>query len=162
MKTLAVWTFSTHDAADAAVERLRPLAAGHRVSIDDAAAVSWPSARRRPELLELGCLTGPGALWRGFWGLLLGLIFLSPLAGLTFGAGAGAVAGSLADIGIDGTFIKHVRREVTAGTSAVLLLAEGPAVDRIAEALHDFDKRLRRANLDSEQQRRLRDAFIEV
>src|SRR6187549_3307606 len=101
MKTLAVWTFPAHDAADPAVAQLRALAAHHRVSVDDAVAVSWPNGRRRPALRELGSVTGPGALWGGFWGLLLGLIFLAPLAGPAFGAGAGAVAGSLAAVGID-------------------------------------------------------------
>src|SRR3954466_599021 len=104
--------FQTPAGADEALERLLPLAPQGLIARGDAAVVSWPASRRKPKVRELGSLTGPGALWGGFWGLLLGLIFLVPLAGLAFGAGAGAVAGGLVDVGIDDAFIKRIRAEV--------------------------------------------------
>ena len=161
MKTLAVWSSPTTDGADTALDRLRALAVERRIAVDDAAAVSWPRSRRRPELSEQGSLVGPGALWSGFWGLFVGLIFVTPLAGLSLGAAAGAVAGSLADVGIDGAFIKHVRKEVVPGTSAAFVLAEAAAIDRTAAALGDLEGRLRRADLDAAQSRHLWRAFVE-
>ena len=125
MDTLTVWTFPTAEGADEAVDRLRSLAEQGRITVDDAAVVSWPASRRKPKVRELGSLTGPGALWGGFWGLLLGLIFLVPLAGLAFGAGAGAVAGGLVDVGIDDAFIKRIRAEVEPGTSAAFVVSRG-------------------------------------
>lgn len=159
MNTLTVWRSATAHGADEALERLQPLARQRLISIDDAAVVSWPQTRRKPKVRELGALTGPGALWGGFWGLLLGLIFLVPIAGLAFGAGAGAVAGSLVDVGIDDGFIKRVRAEVTPGTSALFLLSHGAVVDRVAEAVADLDLQLLRSNLSEEEEQRLRAAF---
>ena len=161
MNTLTVWTFPTAEGADEAVDRLRALAGVGRISVDDAAVVSWPESRRKPKVRELGSLTGPGALWGGFWGLLLGLIFLVPLAGLAFGAGAGAVAGGLIDVGIDDAFIKRVRAEVTPGTSAAFVLSHGAAADAVAEALGDLDVRLLRSNLSADEEEQLRAMFAD-
>jgi uncharacterized membrane protein len=159
MNTLTVWTFPTAEGADRAVDRLRSLADDGRISVDDAAVVSWPESRRKPKVRELGSLTGPGALWGGFWGLVLGLIFLVPLAGLAFGAGAGAVAGGLVDVGIDDAFIKRIRADVTPGTSAAFVLSHGATADAVADALRDLDMKLLRSNLSAEEEAQLRAMF---
>ena len=161
MNTLTVWTFPTADGADRAVDRLRSLAGDGRITVDDAAVVSWPESRRKPKVHELGSLTGPGALWGGFWGLLLGLIFLVPLAGLAFGAGAGAVAGGLVDVGIDDAFIKRIRADVTPGTSAAFVLSHGATADVVADALRDLDMQLLRSNLTVEEEEQLRAMFAD-
>ena len=161
MDTLTVWTFPTAEGADEAVDRLRSLAKQGLIAIDDAAVVSWPPARRKPKVRELGSLTGPGALWGGFWGLLLGLIFLVPLAGLAFGAGAGAVAGGLVDVGIDDAFIKRIRAEVEPGTSAAFIVSRGADADAVAEALRDHDVRLLRSNLSKDEEAQLRATFAD-
>ena len=161
MDTLTVWTFPTAEGADRAVDRLRSLAEEGRITVDDAAVVSWPATRRKPKVHELGSLTGPGALWGGFWGLLLGLIFLVPLAGLAFGAGAGAVAGGLVDVGIDDAFIKRIRAEVAPGTSAAFILSHGATADTVAEALRDLDLNLLRSNLSAAEEARLRAMFVD-
>jgi hypothetical protein len=44
-----------------------------------------------------------------FWGMLFGLIFLTPLFGLAVGAAIGALGGAFRDYGIDDDFIKRVR-----------------------------------------------------
>ena len=53
-------------------------------------------------------LTATGAISGGFWGSLIGLIFLNPLLGLAAGAAAGAVSGALSDVGINDTFMKDL------------------------------------------------------
>lgn len=161
MNTLTVWTFPTAEGADRAVDRLRSLAETGRITVDDAAVVAWPESRRKPKVRELGSLTGPGALWGGFWGLLLGLIFLVPLAGLAFGAGAGAVAGGLVDVGIDDAFIKRIRADVTPGTSAAFVLSHGATADVVAEELRDLDVQLLRSNLSAEEEAQLRAMFAD-
>ena len=45
-----------------------------------------------------------------------------PLLGLAVGAAAGALGGSLADVGIDDDFIAAVKAKVTPGTSALFVL----------------------------------------
>jgi uncharacterized membrane protein len=161
MTSVTAWTFPTADGVDGALSRLRSLADRGLICVDDAAAVSWPPSRRRPKLRELGSLTGPGMLWGGFWGWLLGMIFLTPLAGLAFGAAAGAVVGSLVDVGIDGAFITQVRTEVRAGTSALFVLSHGATVDAMSDALSDLDVRLVRSDLTDDEETELRAIFTE-
>src|ERR1044072_1660791 len=61
-----------------------------------AALVSWPPGHRKPSVRDLGGVTHPGALWGGFWGVVLALIFLTPLARPTVRAPAGGVLGRAA------------------------------------------------------------------
>jgi len=46
-------------------------------------------------------LTAAGALGGGFWGMLLGLLFLNPFLGAAIGATAGPLSGRFTDIGIN-------------------------------------------------------------
>lgn len=160
MNTLTAWRFDDPSGAEGALARVRVLAEQGLIRIDDAALVSWPMTRRRPQTRELGSLTGAGALWGGGWGLVLGMAFLAPLAGLAIGAGTGAVVGSLSGVGIDDAFIEQVRERVTPGTSALFLLTHAAVVDRVAAELSDLEMELVRSNLDPDQERRLREAFV--
>jgi uncharacterized membrane protein len=159
MKRLTVWKFDGPLAAGEAVHRLEPLAEHGRIAVDDATLVSWPRARRKPSTCDLGSLTGPGALWGGSWGVLLGLIFLTPIAGPTFGAGAGAVAGSLTDFGIDDDFIKRVRDAVTPGTSALFIFSAPAVADALTPELDGAE--VVRCDLSIEQEQRLSAALGE-
>jgi uncharacterized membrane protein len=161
VNTLTVWRFETPDGADAGLANLRTLAEAGRAAVDDAALVSWPAGRRTPRTRELGSITGPGGLWHGFWGMLLGLIFLTPLAGPAFGAAAGAVAGSLGDFGVADDFVKRVRDSITPGTSAIFILSTRASAGRIADALGRLGAEALRTELSVEQEQRLRDALAD-
>jgi uncharacterized membrane protein len=161
MNTLSAWIFPSEDGADAAVLRLRPLAAEGLISVDDAAIAPWPHAHRKPSMRELGSLSGPGALWGGFWGLVLGMIFVTPLAGPAFGAAAGAMAGSLIEFGVEDSFFTGVRAGVRPGTSALFVLSHATTAAAIADELGDLGPRLLRSDLSEEEERRLRSTFAE-
>src|SRR6516165_12682529 len=66
-------------------------------------------------------LTAAGAISGGFWGALIGLIFLNPVLGLAIGAGAGAASGALTDVGINDNFMKGVAGGMTPGSSALFV-----------------------------------------
>lgn len=161
MYTFTVWTFPTPAGADDAERILRSRDEPWLIAVEDAALISWPETFRKPTMRDIGSLEGPGALWAGFWGLLLGLIFLAPLSGLAFGAAAGVVAGSLADIGIDDAFVRGIRADVTPGTSALFVLSHYAAIEPLTAALKDLDPRLLRANLTADEEERLRAVFAE-
>ena len=72
-------------------------------------------------------LTAHGAVSGGFWGALVGLIFLNPLLGMAVGATAGAVSGGLADVGIDDKFMGDGRRHAARELCAVRPGQEGHA-----------------------------------
>ena len=46
-------------------------------------------------------ILGTGVKSGYFWGLLIGILFLSPLLGAVLGAAGGALGGALSDIGVD-------------------------------------------------------------
>src|SRR4051812_26770163 len=161
MNTLVVWRFADPDGAAATLPRLHRLVSAGEATVDDAALVSWPPGHRKPSTTTLGSLTGPGRLWGGSWGVLLALIFIVPIAGPTFGAAAGAVAGTLSDFGIADDFVKHVREEVGPGTSALLVVTTQASAERLAAALADVASLTARSALSPAEEQHLRDALGE-
>jgi uncharacterized membrane protein len=131
------------------------------ITLQDAAVVSWPVDRKKPQTRQLSGMAGAGAAMGALWGMLFGLIFFVPLLGMAIGAGMGALGGSLADIGIDDDFIKQVREKVTPGTSALFALTSGATEDRVIEELKQFDFEIISTNLPAEQEQKLREAFGE-
>src|ERR1700681_2205633 len=119
MATLTVWKFPTAEGAEEAVQTLERLQSEQLIQVHDAAVVSCPQGKKQPRTRQLHNLAGAGALGGAFWGLLFGLIFFVPLFGMAIGAAAGALGGAMTDVGIDDSFIKRVREQVTPGTSAL-------------------------------------------
>lgn len=157
-ETISVWRFEDARTAAHVLPRLAPLAANGG-DVHDAAMVSWPAGHRKPSTRDLGGLTGPGTLWGGFWGVLLALIFLTPLAGPRFGAAAGAVAGSLADFGVEDDFVKRIRELVRPGNSAIFLIGGRTSPDRVAAVLDDVAVEMLRTDLSDEETQRLHEAL---
>jgi uncharacterized membrane protein len=79
-----------------------------------------------------------GAVSGGFWGMLIGLIFLNPLLGVAVGAGAGAVSGALTDIGVDDKMMKELAASFKPGCSAVFVLVRKATGDKVLEGLKEF------------------------
>src|SRR5690606_35072257 len=76
----------------------------------------------KTKLDQVANLTAAGAVGGGFWGMLIGLIFLNPLLGAAIGAGAGAISGKLSDIGLDDKMMKEVGESLKPGSSALFVL----------------------------------------
>src|SRR3954469_20701375 len=131
MATMSVWKFPTADGAVRAEDTLQELQRKGLIQIHDAAIVTYPEGAKKPKTRQLRNMTGAGALGGAFWGMLFGLIFFIPLLGLAIGAGMGALTGSMTDVGIDDSFIKRMRDEITPGTSALFLLTTGAVVDKV-------------------------------
>ena len=161
MATLAVLKFDTPQGADQMNDTLEDLQKRRLIVIQDAAIVSWPAEKKKPKTRQLHTLTGVAALEGSFWGLIFGLIFFVPLFGMAVGAAMGTVAGTLTDVGIDDSFIRQARNQVTPGTSALFLLTTGAVTDRVAEALHGQSYEVIATNLSEEQEARLRETFAD-
>jgi uncharacterized membrane protein len=161
MSTLSVWRFDTPDGAANAVQTLEDLQKQKLVTVHDAATVTWQQGAKKPKTRQLQNLTGAGALGGAFWGMLFGLLFLVPLLGAAVGAAAGALTGRLTDVGIDDTFIKRAKEEITPGTSALFVLTTDAVLDRVQDAFEGERADLLFTNLSSEQETRLREAFAD-
>jgi uncharacterized membrane protein len=159
MASLTVWKFQTPFGAEAALDKLRGLAAQQLIVVQDAAVVSWEVGKKKPTTRELHDTKLGGALGGGFWGLLFGLIFFVPILGLAIGAASGALIGSLRDVGISDSFIKSVRDQVTPGTSALFLLSSNAVMDRVKDEFSGEEAELITTNLSNEQEAKLREAF---
>jgi uncharacterized membrane protein len=133
------------------------------VSVLDAAVVTWDEGSKKPKTRELTSTAGMGALSGGFWGLLFGLIFFVPFLGAAIGAGMGALMGHFTDVGIDENFIKEVRNQVVPGTSALFLMVQSEAPDRVIEEVKaaGLNPKLIESNLSREQEEKLKAAFAE-
>lgn len=75
------------------------------IDLEDSVVVTR-NEKGKIKLDQATSLTSAGAIGGGFWGMLIGLIFLNPLLGAAVGAAAGAVSGRLTDIGIDDKMMK--------------------------------------------------------
>lgn len=80
---------------------------------------------------------------------------------MVVGAAMGALAGSMAHVGISEDFMKSVRSKVTEGTSALFLLTSDAVEDRVADAMRGFRFEIIATNLSKEDEGRLRETFAE-
>ena len=100
-----------------------------------------------------------GAVWAGLFGLILG----GPVgwvAGIAVGAGTGALAAKVVDLGISDEWVAWFREEVKPGTATVALLVED--LDRdglVKEAARFTGAELVYANLDDDTIKRVETAL---
>jgi len=71
----------------------------HLIEMEDSVVVTRTETGKT-KLDQMTSLTSAGAIGGGFWGMLIGLIFLNPLLGAALGATAGALSAKFADIGL--------------------------------------------------------------
>jgi uncharacterized membrane protein len=104
-------------------------------------------------------LTAAGAVGGGFWGMLIGLIFLNPLLGAAVGAGAGALSGALTDLGIDDSFMKELGGSLKPGGGAVFVLVKKYTADKVLEGLEPFRQqgKVLKTSLSKESETALRE-----
>lgn len=107
------------------------------IEIEDAVVVTRDQ-KGKTKLDQAVNLTSAGAIGGGFWGMLIGLIFLNPLLGAAIGAGAGALSGRLNDIGLNDKMLKDIGQSFTPGTSGLFVLVRRATVDKVLQGLKEF------------------------
>src|SRR5215467_9858658 len=83
-------------------------------------------------------LTAAGALGGGFWGLLIGLLFLNPLLGAAIGATAGAVSARFKDIGINDQMMRDLAQCFKPGSAALFVLMRKMTADKVLDGFKPF------------------------
>ena len=161
MATITGYSFNTADGAEKMVNLVQDLTRQKLITLEDAAMVSWPQGKKKPQTKHLGDMTGAGAAGGAFWGMLFGLIFFVPFFGMAVGAAMGALAGHYSNYGIDKEFIKQAQDKVTEGTSALFLMTSQAVQDKVTDAVKKsglkFD--LFYTNLSEEQENQLKEDF---
>jgi hypothetical protein len=97
MGQLVVLGFDGITAADEVLNKVRSLKAQHLIDLEDAVVVERDAdgkvhVKQAVNLTRLGATSG--GLSGAFWGMLVGLLFLNPAAGLAPGAGRGGGGGA--------------------------------------------------------------------
>ena len=157
MSDLVVIGFPDEFKADEVLIALRRLELDYLIDLEDAAIVvrnqdGKVRVKQSQELVASGALSG------GFWGLLIGLMFLEPLLGI-FGAAVGALSGALTDIGIDDNFIRELGDTIEPGTSALFILVRKSTPDKVLDELSKFEGKVLRTSLSHVDEAKLQAAL---
>jgi len=137
MSDLIVISFEDEQTAFALRAELAKLQQEYLIEMDDAVVVTKDD-KGKVKLHQAQNLTALGAVGGGFWGTLIGMIFLNPLLGAAVGAGAGALSGALADIGISNDMMKSFAESFKPGCSALFVLVRKATGDKVLAGLSEF------------------------
>lgn len=160
MSTLVVVGYKDIHKAEEVRLQLWKLQRDYLLDLEDAVVVV-KNDQGEVKLHQAVNLTSAGALSGGFWGSLIGLMFLNPLLGLVVGASAGAVSGALTDIGIDDNFMKELGATMTPGSSSLFVLLRNPtaAPDKVLEELKGTGGTILKTSLSHEDEAKLQAAL---
>lgn len=120
---------------------------------DQDGKVSYDTNAHIPGALE-------GAAFGSLWGVLLGSIFLMPLAGLAMGALAGALSGKLGEVEVDHSFKQSINDQLRPNTSAIIIRAEDTGKGaEVLERVKGFHGKVLYTNLSTEAEQELQKAL---
>lgn len=161
MASLVVIDYENEQKAEEVRQTLINMQKEYLIDLADAVIiVRDPSGKVK--LRQAHNLTAAGALSGGFWGGLIGLLFLNPLFGFAVGAAAGAVSGALSDVGIDDGFMKKLGDTLKPGSAALCVLVRKSTPDKVLDEVKKFGGTLIHTNLSHEKEEKIRAALESV
>ncbi len=149
-----------HKALEVRLELVK-LQREYLIDLEDA-VVAVKDEAGKVKLHQAFNLTASGAVSGGFWGTLIGLLFLNPLLGAAVGASAGAVSGALSDIGIDDKFMKKLADGLQPNTSILFVLVRKATPDKVVEEIKKFGGTVLQTSLSHEDEAKLQAALNEA
>ncbi|WP_433829862.1 DUF1269 domain-containing protein [Actinoplanes sp. CA-015351] len=159
MTTFTVWKFDDPGRAEQMSRILHDAAADGLVKIVDYAVVTWPKGAEKPETRHEHSSTYRHAGWGAFWGIVIGGLFLVPIAGGVLGAGIGALDKTLQGTGIGRDELERIRSQITEGTSALFVVTRDGNLDRLGERFHGLHSKLIATNLTEGEEEILLETF---
>ena len=117
--------------------RLAELQTEYLIDMEDVVVVTRDD-KGKVKLHQAQNLTAAGAVGGSFWGMLIGMLFFNPLAGMAVGAGAGALSGYFTDLGINDDFMKQIGEDLTPGSAAIFVLVKKATGDKVIDKLKAF------------------------
>jgi len=162
MSNLVVFGFDGVHTADEVFNKFYSMRGTGHADLDDACIVERDASGQ----IHIKQAVNPVAAWaksggkRGaFWGGLVGILFLNPLAGLAVGAlagaGVGAFSGSLSGYGILDDFIKQLGQVLLPASSALCLRLERNNVAELMSQFEPYRPRVLTTMLSNEEEDRL-------
>jgi uncharacterized membrane protein len=126
----------------------------HLIELEDAAVVI-KNTEGKVKLNQAINLTATGATSGGFWGLLIGTLFLAPLLGAAVGAATGAIGGALSDIGVDDDFMRELGETLQSDTSALFILVKQVTPDKVLDEVSKYGGKVLRTSLSKDDEAQL-------
>ena len=160
MSTLVAVVFNDESTAFEVRAALVKMQQQYLVDMEDAVVVTR-DPNGKANLHQAVSLTAAGAVTGGFWGMLIGLLFLNPLLGAALGAGAGALSGKFRDIGVDDKMMKQVGESLKPNTSALFVLLRKVTADKVLDGLKPFTGKgkVYQSSLSKDDEKALRDVL---
>ena len=158
MSTLVVIGYDDEFKAEEVRLKLRKLQKDYLIDLEDA-VVAVKNDKGKVKLHQAVNLTAAGAIGGGFWGSLIGLIFLNPLLGAAVGATAGAVSGALTDVGINDKFMKELADAMNPGSSALFVLVRKATVDKVLDEMKGSGGKILKTSLSHDDEAKLEAAL---
>jgi uncharacterized membrane protein len=145
LSELLVIEFASEEKAEGVRELLLAMEKEYLVGLGDAVVAVKDAGGR----LKLNQLLQPVACGAAkFWGSLIGLLFMTPLADPAIGDAAGALRGRLTELGINDEFMKQAARTLQSGNAALFLLIRNMTTDKVLAALHGVAGMVLRSSFD--------------
>jgi uncharacterized membrane protein len=158
MSTLVVVNYNDPYKAEEVRLNLRKLQRENLLDLEDA-VVAVKDEKGKVKLHQAVNLTEPNAISGGFWGTLIGLIFLSPVLGFAIGVSVGAASDALTEVGIDDHFMKELAARMTPGSSTLFVLVRKVTPDKVLEELKGTGGRVLKTSLSHEDKAKLQAAL---
>jgi uncharacterized membrane protein len=154
MSTLVVIGYDDSFTAEEVRLKLSKMQKDYLIDLEDA-VVAVKDEKGEVKLHQAVNLTASGAISGGFWGTLIGMIFLNPLLGLAVGAASGAIAGALSDVGINDNFIKELADQLHPNSSALFVLVRKATPDKVLDEIRGTGGKIIQTSLSHEDEAKL-------
>ena len=158
MSDLLVIEFPSEKKAEGVREMLLAMQKEYLIELGDA-VVAVKDADGRIKLNQLFQPVAQGAMSGMFWGSLIGLLFMMPLAVAAIGVASGALRGRLTDLGINDEFMKQAARTLQSGNAALFLLIRKMTTDKVLAALRGAGGTVLRSSFDETKDEALQAAL---
>jgi uncharacterized membrane protein len=158
MSDLIVIVYPTESKAEEVRQTLLGLQTEYVIKLGDAVIATKTNAGKI-KLNQLINTTTTGAVSGGFWGLLIGVLFLNPLVGFALGSASGALGGALTDVGISDAFMRELSTSIEPGNAALFLLIQEMTADKVLKQVQGFGGVVLKTSLDETKEQVLRDAL---
>lgn len=158
MSTLVVMGYDDPFKAEEVRLKLQKMQQEYLLDLDDAVVVV-KDKNGKIKLHQAINMTAAGAVSGGFWGTLIGLIFLNPILGMALGMASGAVSGALTDVGINDNFMKELAATLCPNSSALFVLVRQMTPDKVLSELEGTGGKVLKSSLSHEDEAKLQVAL---
>ena len=155
MSELIVIGFDDHATAEQAYARVLHMRREEKVTIKGVALISVDE-HGQSHVETPGSLVGATAAGgAAVWGILLGALFLIPVAGAVIGGALGALFGKLRQFGIDDEFRRRARDLIKPGGAAVVVMVTELDAASFGAELQPFGGQVLQTSLSDDQEQEL-------